>query len=116
MDIMLKNILFLIESKYQSDTDFEKDFGLARSTVSAWRKGKLKSYRKKQAELAKFFGVSADWLAGNEQTEKPTTQSNEPADLKNILENVHGLMFNGEPLTDDDRKQILKVIQALQDK
>lgn len=68
---MLKNIIFLIESKYQNDIDFEKDFGIARSTVSAWRKGKLKSYRKMQNKIANFFGVSSDWLAGNEQKNKP---------------------------------------------
>lgn len=75
MDIMLKNIIFLIESKYQSDIDFEKDFGIARSTVSAWRKGKLKSYRKMANDIAKFFNVSMDWLAGNEQKNKLSMSS-----------------------------------------
>ena len=77
MDIMLKNIIFLIESKYKNDIDFEKDFGIARSTVSAWRKGKLKSYRKMQNDIANFFGVSSDWLAGNEQKNKPTAERSE---------------------------------------
>jgi len=77
LDIMLKNIVYLIESKYKNDIDFEKDFGIARSTVSAWRKGKLKSYKKMSNEIATFFDVSLDWLAGTEQKNKPTAERSE---------------------------------------
>jgi len=96
---MLKNIIFLIESKYKNDIDFEKDFGIARSTVSAWRKGKLKSYRKMQNDIANFFGVSSDWLAGNEQKNKPTAERSE---LDKMLQNpemkeLHDILLKLSP-------------------
>ena len=62
MEFTLKMILSLIESRYSSDYDFEKDFGLARSTVSAWRKGKLKSYEKRINEIAHFFNVDISYF------------------------------------------------------
>ena len=73
MDILLKNILELIDKNYQKDEDFERSFGIAKSTVSAWRRGTLKSYRKHAMKIADFFNVSADWLSGNEQKNKSTT-------------------------------------------
>ena len=81
LDIMLKNIVYLIESKYKNDIDFEKDFGIARSTVSAWRKGKLKSYKKMSNEIATFFGVSIDWLYGNEQKNKLSPEEESLSDM-----------------------------------
>lgn len=116
MDIFTDIILPLIENSGKSDMELEREMHLPRSIIYDWRNGRSKSYKKYAAEIAAYFNVSTDYVLGNEQTEKPTTPSNETPDLKHLLENAHGLMFNGEPLSDDDRKQILKVIQALQDK
>lgn len=106
MDTMLKNVLFLIESKYQNDIDFEKDFNIARSTVSAWRKGKLKSYRKMSNEIASFFSVSLDWLSGNEQKNKPTVSSEPNPRDKKIME-----LF--ESLNDKNKKLALAQIELI---
>lgn len=75
MSIMLDRIVSLINGKYQSDKDFENDFGISRSTVSAWKKGKLKSYEKMAPKIADFFNVSLDWLSGNEQKNKPSAEA-----------------------------------------
>lgn len=79
MDYCLKRILLLIENKYKNDYEFENDFGLARSTVSAWRKGKLKSYNKRIYDIAEFFNVSSDFLLGTEQKNKAISDETEKA-------------------------------------
>ena len=80
MNYTLKMILSLIESKYASDFDFEKDFNIARSTVSAWRKGKLKSYEKRINEIAQFFNVPISYFY--EQKEKPLPQMSDKARIR----------------------------------
>ncbi len=95
MDIMLKNILDLIDANYQKDEDFEKEFGIAKSTVSAWRRGKLMSYQKNATKIAAFFKVSSDWISGNGQKNKLTA--------------------NGEPVS-DSAVELSKKLDQISDK
>lgn len=113
----IDKILKLMESHNVSAAQLTKEAGITNGLITQWKKHKQKPSMKSLMKIAKYFDVSIEYfMDGAEQTEKPTTPSNETPDLKHLLENAHGLMFNGEPLSDDDRKQILKVIQALQDK
>jgi transcriptional regulator with XRE-family HTH domain len=74
MDYALKAILQLIEEKYKKDSDFEAAFGLAKSTVSAWRRGKLKSYQSKIAEIADFFQVPVQYFYEDKKTSSPSEE------------------------------------------
>lgn len=98
MDNSLKVILSLIESKYKNDAEFENDFKLARSTVSAWRNGKLKSYNKRIGDIAEFFDVSPEYILG-------TTQKNSSLSEKDkLLETIK------VKLQDKDVKDIKKIV------
>lgn len=96
MDVMLKNILGLIDSNYQKDEDFEKEFGISRSTVSAWRRGKLMSYQKYAPKIAQFFNVSSDWLSGNEQKNKPSDKSESLSNKEELLLQAFRQMTDAE--------------------
>lgn len=94
MDELLKNIIRLIEEKYPNDLEFEKSFGLSRSTVSAWRKGKLKSYYKMIPQLSEHFSVSTDYIVGKTNIKnRPAAKGNEPIsdDDARILDKLHKL-------------------------
>lgn len=107
MDIMLKNILNLIDSNYQKDEDFEKEFGIAKSTVSAWRRGKLMSYQKYATKIATFFNVSSDWLSGNNQKNKPAAQSDE------LKEAVNEIVMKLDRVSDDGLAKIADYIEMV---
>lgn len=89
LDNLLKNVLALIDAKYSKDIEFEKEFGIAKSTVSAWRRGALKSYKNKSLELAQFFGVSLDELNGFNIKNKPTADKGSRLNEKlSILDDI----------------------------
>jgi len=52
----------LIEDRYESDTAFEKAFGLTPKTVNNWKRGVSKSYYKMLPKLAEHFEVSTDYI------------------------------------------------------
>ena len=54
--------------------DFQKDLGFPKNAVSEWESGFTKSYRKKLPEIAKYLGVSIEYLLGEtDEKEKPAT-------------------------------------------
>lgn len=58
----LEIILSLIRRKGITGSRFLADLGLNRNLLSDWKRGKSKSYRKHIAEIAAYFGVTADYL------------------------------------------------------
>jgi transcriptional regulator with XRE-family HTH domain len=70
-------IIQLITEKHLNDIVFERELGLARSTVSDWKKGKTKSYKKHIKEIAEYFDVSVDFLL---DTKKAPTNIDEVLD------------------------------------
>lgn len=60
-------ILTMIARNFSSDAAFEAAVGLKPKTVYDWKRGKSKSYLKMLPELSKVFGLSTDYLLGNEQ-------------------------------------------------
>jgi hypothetical protein len=107
MDILLKNMLYLIDSKYQKDEDFEKEFGIAKTTVSAWRRGTLKSYDKYAARFAVFFDVSLDWLYGLKQKNKPSPEKDSLSEIQKELLNLFDL------LTPDQQGSLLSLARSI---
>lgn len=63
-------------------------------------------------EIADYFNVSADYLLG--RTDNPTIAGNlhvnEPDDIDKIID--HAMLFDGKPLTDEDRRAIRGIISG----
>ena len=69
-EIARKRILDFIGVFYESFKDFERDFGLKPNTVSEWKRG-VSTYMDILPELANRFGVTTDYLLGNNPRENP---------------------------------------------
>lgn len=74
-----------------------KETGIASATLSDWKNGKSTPKADKLKKIADYFGVTLDYLLGNEPKKEPTTQK------------------NGE-LIDPEREQQLSEINAMLDK
>lgn len=61
----------LRKQKGLNQTSFAKAFGVAQNTVSNWENGNRMLDTATANEIAKFFGVSVDYLLGNEQKKNP---------------------------------------------
>ena len=110
MEKALYNVLSLFDASGKGDAELEREIPLPATIISAWRRGVSHSYTKYLPRIAAFFGVSLDWLAETEQKEK-SADPGEPTDLERILEKQPGLMFNGMPVTETDRKKLLTAMR-----
>lgn len=64
----------MLKEKNIQRKDFQKDLGFPKNAVSEWESGFTKSYRKKLPEIAKYLGVSIEYLLGEtDEKEKPAT-------------------------------------------
>lgn len=55
-----------------TDSGFERGVHLKPRTVNEWKRGRSKSYFKHIASIARFFGVTTDYLLGNDNTTPST--------------------------------------------
>lgn len=70
-----------------------KATGVPQSSLSDWSKGKSKPKYDNMKKIADYFGVSVDYLLGNEEKEKPAT--GEGNGLEDLLKDQF-IAFYGE--------------------
>ncbi|EQC72236.1 Phage transcriptional regulator, Cro/CI family [Streptococcus sp. HSISS2] len=60
-------------------------------------------------QIADYFGVSTDYLLGRTDNPRIATEADQgPDDIDEIIANA--MMFDGKPLTDDDKRAIRGII------
>lgn len=85
----------------------EEKLGYSKNTLYSLKRQRVSSERLQ--EIADFFNVSTDYLLG--RTDNPaiaTDDQTSPDDIDDIIENA--MMFDGKPLTDDDKRAIRGII------
>ena len=90
----------------------QKELGvkLGKSALSQYINGKSTPDQEKLVLLARTLGVSEAWLMGYDvpmTKEQPQSQPNSH-DIDHIIDNA--MMFDGKPLTDDDKRAIRGII------
>lgn len=88
----------------------QKELGvkLGKSALSQYINGKSTPDQEKLVLLARTLGVSEAWLMGYDV---PMTKEEQPTnahDIDSIIDNA--MMFDGKPLTDDDKRAIRGII------
>ena len=71
---MINVILKLMEENHVTAKQLTGDLGLSGSAISEWKKGKGKPSTDAVVKIARYFGVSTDYILGVEdiKKEKPT--------------------------------------------
>ena len=99
--------------------------GFSKGTVSHWKKDGTLPQREILSKIANYFGVTIDYLIGNEQKENPLADNSEGKDKLVTVFNMDGLAgahtvpFNAEKvqelheLMDAARDLSVEQIQAL---
>lgn len=96
-----------------------KDTGISQTTLSEWKNGKVTPKADKLQIIAEYFGVTIDYLMGNEQKETPTLTKKDERDIEKKLNETleelelsqDSLMFNGEPLDDITKELLIQSIR-----
>lgn len=105
MDTIAK-ISYLLEKNNRTQKELTDYLGLDKSTFSAWKNGKSKSYSKYFTQIAQFFNISIDYLLDNEKS--PLDDTKEPEDEELII-----LNRNAKNLTPEQRKQLLDMARVM---
>lgn len=67
MDEVLKRIIDLIGPKHGASKLLADHLGIHPNVITNWKNGRNKSYRGYLPQIADYFGVSVDYLLGNEE-------------------------------------------------
>lgn len=88
----------------------QKELGvkLGKSALSQYINGKSTPDQEKLVLLARTLGVSEAWLMGYDVPAAKDSQPTNSHDIDNIIDNA--MMFDGKPLTDDDKRAIRGII------
>lgn len=100
----------LCEKQGISLNTLEEKLELGKNSLYGLKRNQPSAERLQQ--IADYFNVSTDYLLG--RTDNPTiagnSHVNEPDDIDKIID--HAMLFDGKPLTDEDRRAIRGIISG----
>ena len=85
-----------------------KETGVAQSTLSDWKNGKCRPKIDKIGAIADYFGVSVDYLLGNEPKEKTPAEADVTFD-----DFTYAMYGEAKELTDEDKNMLLEMARML---
>lgn len=103
-----------------------KKIGFSSGSITSWKKGTLPKFEAR-LKIADFFQVPVTvFLTEKERKDFGIKHDNTnlflgipddsaSIDLAKMLQSAPGLMFNGAPLSDNDREKVLKAIKFAMD-
>lgn len=106
----------LLKEKGLKAADVTRGTGIKSPVFSEWKKGKSKPNTEKMIKIARFLGVSVEYLiTGEESNYNPSLNRKDEKDIEKLLtqtledleKSQDGLMFSGEAL-DDETRELLK--------
>ena len=88
----------------------EEKVGFSRNSLYSWKNSEPKPSKLKV--VADYFGVSTDYLLG--RTDNPAIAGKPQTDTDIDLDDLDGriMLFDGKPLTDDDKRAIQGIING----
>lgn len=107
-------------SKGLKDSNVAPGTGIGKSTFSDWKSGRSQPKQDKLQKIADFLGVSLEYLTtGKEKEWEPKLTAKDEKDIKNALDDFKnqlrtdtGIMYDGEPLDEEDQEAILAAIEV----
>ena len=105
------NLKKLRKERNLSQKQFAEIFHSSQNTVSQWENGTREPSIKAIQDIAKFFGVTTDYLLGNDDTPQQDEKSKSADD--ELAENVVIYSRNGETIRKSFTKEEMKVISTM---
>jgi HTH-type transcriptional regulator, competence development regulator len=104
----LKN---LRENSGLNQTQAAEKLGLSRVNYNRYENGEREPDNATLSRLADFFDVTTDDLLGRDKQDK-VSEPQKTKDLEKFLDNQE-IMFDGVPLTEDDKAKIRKSLEII---
>ena len=85
---------------------------LAQSTIGTYERGVSEPTYSNLVIIAKHFNTTTDYLLGLTNQAELDTQKEDPKELKEFLLQ-NNILFNGNELSDEDRKRMIDILTGL---
>lgn len=104
----------LLKEKGVTPYQVSKATGVAQSSLSDWKNGRSKPKYEKMLAIADYFGVSVDYLLGNDQKQKAPAETGERTVSD---EDIMFALFNGaDDITDEMFEEVKRFAQFIQER
>lgn len=103
----------LLADRPESDTDLADKLNVSKQTVSAWKLGIRHPNKMATVSIAKFFGVSIDWLYGFDVPKYVDPKHEEKMAEQPKTTEARILATGIDKLPKEQREQALNVIKAM---
>ncbi len=100
----------LCEDKGISPSRAAVDCGISKSTVSQWKNRNSSPKAEQLPKLAAYFGVSVDYLLGNEEKETPTAAKTVSDD------DIKFALFGDVGVSDEDFEDVKRFAEFIKNK
>lgn len=108
MCTLYDRIIALCKERGVSGSRMCLDLGLSKSTMSNMKSGRTSGLSTATAQkIASYFGVSVDYLLGEEEKEEKPVQEDE------LSENIKKLVDFAKSVPDDKVELVLKVMKSI---
>jgi len=88
-NLFSKRLKQLRKESNKTQEEVAKEIKITRATLSRYETGEFEPPITTVMDLANFFNVSLDWLAGNSEIKDPNINSNRLLELYNSLSSEH---------------------------
>lgn len=112
--IALNRIKKLRKERNLTQAQLAQRLGISASAVGMYEQGRREPDSKMLRQLAQFFGVSMEYLMGED-----TSLSGESVEFVEFIDRMKqelirqkGLMFNGVPLSEQDIEEIMSAVEV----
>lgn len=102
---VFERIKFLANSRSITLRKVTDDLGFSENYLYGFKNSDRKPSVRKLQAIADYFGVSIDYLLGNEEA-----NTQQGIDLDKALDNA--MSFSGKPLSEHDRKVVRDLVEA----
>ena len=106
----LDKIIYLISSKGITEKQFLNDMVLSSTTLSDWKSGRNKSFKKHIDKIADYFNVSTDYLLG--KTDNPLNPNEEIT----FDDFTYAFYNESKELTEADKENLLEMARIFNKK
>lgn len=116
-NIFFERYAELCKAVGETPNSVAKTIGASSGSVTAWKNG-TEPRNKTLSKIADYFGVSTDYLLGKDTEKAPTLTKKDERDIARDLETMmanlesaEGLMFDGNPMSDEARESMRAAIE-----
>jgi transcriptional regulator with XRE-family HTH domain len=108
-----ERLINLRESKGLSQYEVSERLGIKRPRYNAWEQGISKPRPDMVNKIAAFFEVNPNYLMGFDSKIPDWATPKDAHDFKVLLEEDGPVMFDGVPISEEDREKIKRVMEAM---